>query len=57
MLDTKQTGVREHIEVAQQMMNVDTETRDLVLENIKDGLTRKPDWASYKRIEKWLSED
>jgi predicted Zn-dependent protease len=57
MLDTKKPGVREHIEVAQQMMNVDTETHDLVFENIKDGLTRKPDWASYKRIEKWLLEE
>jgi predicted Zn-dependent protease len=57
MLDSKQAGVREHIEVAQQMIDVDTETRDLVLENIKDGLTRKPDWDSYKRIQKWLFED
>jgi predicted Zn-dependent protease len=57
MLDSKQAGVREHIEVAQQMIDVDNETRDLVLENIKDGLTRKPDWDSYKRIQKWLFED
>jgi predicted Zn-dependent protease len=55
MLDSGKTGVREHIEFAQQVMRLDSQIRDDLVENIEDGLTRKPDWESLQRIKKWLS--
>ncbi|HBB31702.1 MAG TPA: hypothetical protein DC064_07875 [Cyanobacteria bacterium UBA9273] len=56
MLETGQTGVRKHIDVVKQMIAMDLEVRDDLQESLEDGLTRKPDWASLKRVQKWLFE-
>ncbi|WP_017717680.1 tetratricopeptide repeat protein [Kamptonema formosum] len=56
MIDSGQKGVRQHIEIAQQILLVSPELREEVLENIKDGLTRKPDWQSLQRVQAWLLE-
>lgn len=56
MIDGGQKGVREHIEIAQQILLVSPELREEVLENIKEGLTRKPDWQSLQRVQTWLLE-
>lgn len=56
MLQTGQTGVRKHIEVVQQMMALDSEVRQSLSESIEDGLSRKPDWESLKRVKNWLFE-
>ena len=56
MLETGQTGVRKHIDLVKQMMALDSEVRRDVSESIEDGLTRKPDWDSLKRVKTWLSE-
>ncbi|BDA39863.1 hypothetical protein [Candidatus Atelocyanobacterium thalassae] len=55
MLECDEKGVRSHIEAAKQVMSLDQETYQEVLENIEDGLNRKPDWKNLKNIEKWLS--
>jgi predicted Zn-dependent protease len=57
MLETGKKGVREHIEVAQQMMVTDSQIRRDLLESIEDGLNRKPDWKSLQRVKSWLTED
>jgi predicted Zn-dependent protease len=54
ILETGQKGVRQHIEVAQQIMALDQQIQSDIEENIEDGLTRKPDWDSLKRIQSWL---
>ncbi|MBD2020842.1 hypothetical protein H6F43_11690 [Leptolyngbya sp. FACHB-36] len=54
MLETSKKGVREHIEVAQQLIMVVSELRDEVQQNIEDGLTRKPNWKSLERVKAWL---
>ena len=54
MLDTGAKGVRDHIEAAQQMMSLDEEIHKDIVENIEDGLSRKPDWKSLQRVKKWL---
>ncbi|ERN42412.1 hypothetical protein KR51_00009370 [Rubidibacter lacunae KORDI 51-2] len=54
MLDTKKTGVREHIEAAQHLLDVSDEVRADVIANLRDGLKRRPDWKSLKRICEWL---
>jgi len=55
MLECNVTGVRSHIQVAEQVMSLDKETYQEVLDNIEDGLTRKPNWENLKNIQKWLS--
>jgi predicted Zn-dependent protease len=54
MLDAGKTGVRQHVEVAAQVMGVADELRTEVMHNIEDGLTRRPDWKSLQRVKDWL---
>jgi|SRR5919202_1555055 predicted Zn-dependent protease len=56
MLETGQTGVRKHIDIVKQMMELDREVRDDLSESIEDGLSRKPDWKTLNRVKNWLSE-
>lgn len=56
MLETGQTGVRKHIDVARQLMAMDSQVRHDLMESLEDGLKRKPDWESLKRVQSWLSE-
>ncbi|MEB3164033.1 MAG: tetratricopeptide repeat protein [Prochlorothrix sp.] len=53
MLESKQKGVREQIELVQQLMELE-EVRQEIVDNITDGLQRKPDWKSLLRIKAWL---
>ncbi|PSF39039.1 hypothetical protein C7H19_03010 [Aphanothece hegewaldii CCALA 016] len=55
ILDSGEKGVRPHIQVVQQIMTLDAEIRKDIEENIEDGLSRKPDWESLKRIKSWLN--
>lgn len=54
MLDADKKGVRQHIELVQQIILVAAELREEVAQNIQDGLTRKPDWKSLQRVQAWL---
>ncbi len=54
MLDAGKSGVRQHVEIAGQVMAAVEELRTEVMANIDDGLTRKPDWASLERVKGWL---
>jgi predicted Zn-dependent protease len=56
MLETGQKGVRKHIDSAKQLMALDSQVRQDLFESIEDGLNRKPDWESLKRVQSWLSE-
>jgi hypothetical protein len=38
------------------MMALDSDVRRDLTESIEDGLTRKPDWESLKRVKNWLFE-
>jgi len=55
-LESGSKGVRNHIELAQQIMLVDKDSAKEVNESIEDGLTRKPDWKNLLRIKKWLND-
>jgi predicted Zn-dependent protease len=57
MLETKQSGVREHIEMAKSLVEAAPEVRDQVIENFKDGFNRKPEWPSLKRIKTLIFTD
>jgi predicted Zn-dependent protease len=54
LLDSGEKGVRDHIEVAKQIMAASEEIRAETMENIEDGLKRKPDWKSLKKVKNWL---
>ncbi len=54
MLETGQKGVREHIELIQQIVMAVKELREEVAENIEDGLKRRPDWKSLQRVKNWI---
>jgi predicted Zn-dependent protease len=56
MLDSGKKGVRDHIELAQQIMSVDKDSAKEVQDSIEDGLNRKPDWKNLIRIKQWLND-
>ena len=56
LLETGKKGVRDHIEEANQVMMLSTELKEEVQRNIEEGLSRKPDWKSLQRVQKWLFE-
>jgi tetratricopeptide (TPR) repeat protein len=56
MLETDQKGVRQHIELAGQIIMVSPELNDELKQNFEDGLSRKPDWKSLNRVKSWLFE-
>ena len=57
MLETSQTGVRQHIDLAMQVIAIDSEVRDEIKQSIEDGLSRKPEWKSLERVRTWLFEN
>ena len=57
MLETGQKGLREHIDIAQQLIFVNEEWRDEIKTSIEDGFIRKPDWQSLTKVKKWLFEE
>ena len=56
LLEAKIPGVRQHIEMAQQLVAAAPEVKEQVVENFKDGFTRKPEWAMLKRVETLVFE-
>lgn len=54
MIDTAHKGVRKHIELAQQIVMAVPELRDEVQKNFEDGLKRKPEWKTLKRVQGWI---
>lgn len=56
MLETGQKGVRQHIELVQQLLTVAPELQDEIKQNFADGLTRKPNWSSLGRVKNWVLE-
>ncbi|MFS0514226.1 tetratricopeptide repeat protein [Nostoc sp. UIC 10607] len=57
MLETGQKGLREHIDIVQQLVYVNPEWRDEIKSSIEDGLSRKPDWQSLIKVKNWLLEE
>lgn len=54
ILDSGRKGVREHVELATQLVMSVEEVQADIRENFKEGLTRKPDWNSLKKVENWI---
>lgn len=56
LLEAKIPGVRQHIEMAQQLVSAAPEVKEQVVENFRDGFARKPEWAMLKRVETMVFE-
>ncbi|MEG3436054.1 hypothetical protein V0288_02885 [Pannus brasiliensis CCIBt3594] len=56
MLETKKPGVREHIDIVKQIIDLNADVRKEIDENIEDGLTRNPDWKGLQKVKAWLNE-
>lgn len=56
LLETGKKGVRDHIDAAMQVMTLSSEIREEVQKSLEEGLSRKQDWKSLQRIQKWLFE-
>jgi predicted Zn-dependent protease len=56
MLETAQKGVRQHIEVAGQIMTIAEDLKEEVEKNIEQGFSRRPDWKSLQQVKTWLFE-
>ena len=54
MLETKAKGVRDQIEVVQQVMALAPEVGAELKESIEDGLKRRPDWPALLKVKAWL---
>lgn len=54
MLETQQKGVREHVELAEQIAIASDEVRAELKENLEEALRRAPNRKSFQRVWKWL---
>ena len=54
LLETNSKGVRDHIEFVKKAMALLPEIEQDLSDSIKDGLNRKSDWQSLKKIQSWL---
>ncbi len=54
LLETQSKGVRDQIDVAKRLLLTVPEFEHDLKDSIADGLSRKPDWKSLKKVKKWL---
>ncbi len=54
LLETNSKGVREHIDFVKRALLILPELQKELKNSIQDGLNRKPEWNSLKKIQSWL---
>ena len=54
LLETQSKGVRDHIQVVQQVMTMAPEVSRELKASIADGLERKPGWKALEKVKAWL---
>ena len=55
LLETQSKGVRDHIQVVQQIMALAPDMEDDLKASIADGLKRRPGWKALEKVKSWLS--
>ena len=55
LLETKSKGVRDHIDLVKRALIVMPELEQELRDSIEDGLVRRPDWESLRKIKNWLN--
>lgn len=56
MLETSQTGVRNHIEAAKNWLMVLKDLKEEIMANFEEGRRRRPDWKELERVFTWVFE-
>ncbi len=54
LLETNSKGVREHIEFVKRALLIVPELEKELKDSLNDGINRKPNWNSLKKIQSWL---
>ena len=54
LLETNSKGVREHIEFVKRALLIVPDLEKELKDSLNDGLNRKPNWNSMKKIQSWL---
>jgi len=55
LLESGKSGVREQIEAAQEIIGLSSQLQQEIIQNLDDGLARKPDWKAVNRVKNWIS--
>ena len=55
LLETQSKGVRDHIQVVQQIMALAPDMEDDLKASIADGLKRRPGWKALEKVKSWLT--
>ena len=55
LLETESKGVREHVQVVQQVLTMAPQISDDVRTALDDGLQRRPNWTSLEKVKTWLN--
>jgi predicted Zn-dependent protease len=56
LLETKQPGVREQVEAAENWLLLMSDLKAEIEANFGDGLRRRPDWPALTKVRSWLFE-
>ena len=54
LLETNSKGVREHIEFVKRALLIVPDLEKELKDSLNDGINRKPNWNSLKKIQLWL---
>ena len=55
LLETESKGVRDHIQVAQQVISMAPQVADDLKAALDDGIQRRPGWTSLEKVRAWLT--
>ena len=55
LLETQSKGVREHVQVVQQVLTMAPQISDELKTALDDGLQRRPNWSSLEKVKNWLN--
>ena len=55
LLETDSKGVRDHIQVVQQVLTMAPEVSDDLKGALEDGMQRRPGWKALEKVKTWLN--
>ena len=55
LLETQSKGVRDHIQVVQQVLAIAPQVAEDLKGSLDDGQQRRPDWAALEKVRAWLT--
>ena len=55
LLETQSKGVRDHIQVVQQVLTMAPQIADDLKGALDDGLQRRPGWKALEKVKTWLA--